>query len=39
MNVEQKAQFKLYEESEERLARYDAEDRVTRWMEDGCHEG
>jgi hypothetical protein len=33
---EQKAHIKAWEESEERSARYDAEDRRTRWMEDGC---
>ena len=36
MNPEQKAHFEAWEKSEEESARMDAEDRRTRWMEDGC---
>jgi hypothetical protein len=36
MNAEQKAQFKEWEDAEAERARSDAEDRRTRWMEDGC---
>lgn len=36
MSAEQKEHLKLWEKSQEESARMDAEDRRTRWMEDGC---
>lgn len=36
MSSEQKTHFEAWEKSEEESARMDAEDRRTRWMEDGC---
>lgn len=36
LSDEQKKLYAEYEESEEESARQDAEDRHTRWMEDGC---